>query len=564
MNWYKNLNIGKKFFFAFFLMIVFLLTVGFLGISSTKKIQDTVDKTCAVRLPSLDFLIQADRDLQQLLVAERSMIFENAQSETFKTLAADYEENFNQSRERWEKYKALAATDEEKAVVPLYEKARAEWEPVSRRIVDGRKADTREGRRLAIDLSLGVAREKFEAMREHINKLQEINQRISGESHSASRATYSRLFTFILVLTVVAISAAMFTWFLLNRTVTRPIKELVARSKDLAQGEGDLTKRIRADSKDELGELSGWFDRFLQRLREVMVKVKESSRELTNSTDRVSDGSESLASRTSEQAASITQTSTTLEEFTAILQDSRQNSDEVNKKLEHFNAEVQAKKELIDDVTATMTEISESGKKIDQIVTVINDISFQTNLLALNAAVEAARAGDAGRGFAVVATEVRNLAQKTAESSKNIQEIVTQNVETTNRGTELVNDTSEFFASIVVLLEEISGKMQVITNSSQEQSTGVEQISEAILQLENVINQNAALVNDFSGAAKTMIVGSNELKTLVGHFKTEASGGLESLTGDRSVPGVKQKEELKKPKSEDDFFSSEEGAFEEF
>jgi methyl-accepting chemotaxis protein len=181
MDWYKNLKIGKKFFIAFLIMIVFLLIVGFLGISSTKEIHSNFEETCAVRLPSLDYLIQTDRDLQQLLVAERSMIFGNAQSETFKTLVADYDENFKQSKERWEKYKMLATTDEEKAIIPKYEKARAEWEIVSKKIVDGRKEDSREGRRLAIDLSLSEAKQKFETMRNHLDKLQEINQHIAEE-----------------------------------------------------------------------------------------------------------------------------------------------------------------------------------------------------------------------------------------------------------------------------------------------------------------------------------------------------------------------------------------------
>jgi methyl-accepting chemotaxis protein len=220
-----------------------------------------------VRLPSLDSLIQTDRDLQQLLVAERSMIFENAQSETFKALVADYDENFRQSKERWEKYKKLATTDEEKAIIPKYEKARAEWEAVSKQIVDGRKEDSREGRRLAIDLSLGEAKEKFEAMRNHLDKLQEINQRVAEESHRNSKTTFSRLLLIIILITIIAILAAVSAWFILSKTITRPIQELVARAQDLAEGEGDLTGRIKTGNKDELGELSGWFNQFIKRAR---------------------------------------------------------------------------------------------------------------------------------------------------------------------------------------------------------------------------------------------------------------------------------------------------------
>ncbi len=520
MGWFKNLMIGKKFIVMFIIMIVFIASVGILGIKSAGEINEYVNSSVNVRIPAMDFLIQADRDLQQLLVAERSMISESSGSDVFKTLLQDYEENFNQSTERWESYKKLASTEEEKEIFSKYESARKEWEQATGQIVAWQKEGSDISRQKAKELTLGAASEKFETMREYLNELQEINDKIVKETQESSGKAFSRVVLLIILITGLTLLAAILFWVLFTKTITDPIREMVVRARDLAEGEGDLTKRISTSNKDELGDLSNWFNRFIGQIHDIVNDVKNNSSSLIQATDRVSGGSQDLASRTSEQAASITETSTTLEEFSSILKLNKENSEDVNRLLEQFNDDVKAKRGLIEDVTGTMQEITDSGKKIDTIVNVINDISFQTNLLALNAAVEAARAGDAGRGFAVVASEVRNLAQKTAESSQNIQSIVTNNIKTTLKGMELVNQTSAFFSEIASLLEEVTNKMQVITNSSKEQFTGVEQINLAVSQLEEVINQNATLVDDFSDTAKDMLSNANDLQDLMHRFIT--------------------------------------------
>jgi len=323
-------------------------------------------------------------------------------------------------------------------------------------------------------------------------------------------------------MTLISIFSLLLIGVLSSFMIARMVKPLVNASdimQELSEGEGDLTIRLEVKSEDEIGKLSGNFNRFIEKLRDIIYMVKDSSSEIYNGTREISAGSEELSTRTSEQAASITETSTTLEGFTSIVKVNTDNSEEVRQKLENFNAEMQTKRDLMENVTSTMKEIEDSSKKIDNIITVINDISFQTNLLALNAAVEAARAGEAGRGFAVVASEVRNLAQKTAESSKTIQDIVTKNVESTKKGMLLVNETSEFFVAIMNIMSEMVTKINEITDGSKEQSTGVEQINQAIMQLENVINQNAALVEELSATSKNMSSNTGQLNELVNRFK---------------------------------------------
>jgi len=320
----------------------------------------------------------------------------------------------------------------------------------------------------------------------------------------------------------ISIAALIIIGFVSCFMIGRMVKSLINASKimeELSEGEGDLTLRLEVNSSDEIGKLGENFNKFIEKLKHIVENVKEASSEINNGTKEIAAGSEDLSTRTSEQAASITETSTTLEGFTNIVKVNTENSEEVRTRLENFNADMQAKQELMNNVTTTMTEIENSSKKIDNIINVINDISFQTNLLALNAAVEAARAGEAGRGFAVVASEVRNLAQKTAESSKTIQDIVTQNVESTKKGMELVNETSEFFSTIMKIMDELVQKINEITSGSREQSTGVEQINQAIMQLENVISQNAALVEELSATSKNMSTNTQQLNELVNKFK---------------------------------------------
>ncbi|MGE5342315.1 MAG: methyl-accepting chemotaxis protein [Candidatus Omnitrophota bacterium] len=412
-----------------------------------------------------------------------------------------------------------------------------------------------------------------------------------------SQAKLARLIYLQLFGLTIFVIISMVLLVIINRSLGKPVANMVNVFEQVANG--DLTSEIQTAGSDEISQLGTSFNKVLKNLGGIIRMVKNSTDQVNLSINEITASSSDLATRTNEEAASITQTSATLEELTAIVKQNKTNAEEIGFSLVSFNQEIQSRNELMINVTDTMQDIHESGKKIDAIVNVINDISFQTNLLALNAAVEAARAGEAGRGFAVVASEVRNLAQKTAESSKTIQSIVSQNVESTERGMELVRQTADFFSTIMKVMQDIVNRIEQITDSSRQQASGVEQINTAVAQLENVINQNAALVEELSSTTKGMRANYTELGKLVGQFtlakevdvasqkttrrtmssssisldfqkKPASAKAAQSMTVTPSAPKPSvtvsnpKKAASKAKATEDDFFGMNEDEFEEF
>ncbi|MFZ5569434.1 MAG: methyl-accepting chemotaxis protein [Thermodesulfobacteriota bacterium] len=233
---FANLKVGTKLLISFSTMIVLMALIGFSGYLSMKEIQNQLNAIFTVRLPSIDYLIEADRDLQQLLVAERSMIFVDVQTDEFKGLVEEYETNLKQSRERWEKYKALATSAEESVLIPKFEEARGNWEKVSRKVVDSRIADTRDGRREAIDLTKSEAKTKFEEMRDFIDQLTGINLAIAKQADQSAKANFQKTSIFLFTVLLVGILIGIgFTW-IISRGISRPIIQVVKFAESLRSG----------------------------------------------------------------------------------------------------------------------------------------------------------------------------------------------------------------------------------------------------------------------------------------------------------------------------------------
>ncbi len=267
MRGIRDIPIGTKLLLGFAIMIVFMGIIGLVGYQSVQRIQNDLDKVFNIYLPSIESIIQTDRDLQQLVAALLYMIMVNAQSEMFPQLLHTYETNLQQTEERWQQYKAIATTPAEQTLISQYEQARAEWKELAHQIVEGRKADTREGRRLALDLSLGLAREKFSEMRSYLYKLQESNLEMAKRAHTLAITSYRQTVIILLGIVTVGIVAGGSLAWMIGRGITKPLEKISAIATQIALG--DIDHHIDYQSHDEVGCLAQAFRGLINYLKEM-------------------------------------------------------------------------------------------------------------------------------------------------------------------------------------------------------------------------------------------------------------------------------------------------------
>ena len=290
---------------------------------------------------------------------------------------------------------------------------------------------------------------------------------------------------------------------------------------NLAQG--DLTDQLTNACEGNLEQVKVSLNIAITKLRGTLTAVRESAESVTAGAEEIIKGNEDLSQRTSEQASSLEQTSTAMEEITSTVKQNADNAKQANQLAIAARDAANKGGAITSKAVEAMEEINQSSKKIADIITVIDEIAFQTNLLALNAAVEAARAGEHGRGFAVVATEVRNLAQRSATAAKEIKGLINESIQRVTDGSELVNRSGKTLAEIVSSVKRVTDMIAEISAASQEQASEIDQVNKAIIKMDEVIQQNAALVEETTSASQCMTGQAKELVGLVATFKIKAS-----------------------------------------
>ncbi|WP_081768768.1 methyl-accepting chemotaxis protein [Herbaspirillum sp. RV1423] len=343
---------------------------------------------------------------------------------------------------------------------------------------------------------------------------------------------YDKSLRLSILLGVLIVALGALCAWMISRSITRPLATAIGVAQTVASG--DLTSHIEVNTTDETGQLMQALKDMNGSLLKVVGAVRHGTDAIATASGEIAAGNLDLSARTEQQAASLEETASSIEELTSTVRQNADNAQQANQLAASASEVAVRGGAVVSEVVDTMDAINESSKKIVDIISVIDGIAFQTNILALNAAVEAARAGDQGRGFAVVASEVRSLAQRSAAAAKEIKGLIGDSVNRTDAGVRLVRQAGITMSEVVDSIRNVTTVMNEISTASHEQTIGIEQVNQTISQMDEVTQQNAALVEQAAAAATSLQHQSDNLLGVVSVFRIgaaqEAPGPLRNIT----------------------------------
>lgn len=341
--------------------------------------------------------------------------------------------------------------------------------------------------------------------------------------YRAAQEHYTALLAFAVIAIAVGLFACVTCGFTLLRAIARPIAITVQHVERLA--EGDMSQQLHFKTDDEMGRLVKSVGEMQEGIGAMIEQIARGSESIAAATQQISAGNADLSARTEAQAASVEETAASMEQLTSAVTHNAAHAREGRALADATNATASAGAAVVEQVIAAMSDIHDGAKRMSEIIGVIEGIAFQTNILALNAAVEAARAGEDGRGFAVVAGEVRSLAQRSASAAKEIKVLIDASTARVEDGSRLVGQAGETIREVRSAVSRVTSIMSEIATASAEQSDGIEEVNRAVSQMDEMSQQNAALVEQAAAAAASLTEQTNVLKTATGRFRFASTAG---------------------------------------
>ena len=362
-----------------------------------------------------------------------------------------------------------------------------------------------------------------------MRKLQQAEQAEIDDAAANIVALAARSRILLMVLEAAALVFGVLCAWLLTRSIVRPLKQAVGLSQRVAAG--DLTAQISVTSRDEVGQLLASLQDMNTRLRDLVARVRHGTDAIATASGEIAEGNQDLSARTEQQAGALEQTASAMEELISTVRTNADNAQQASRLAASAAGIAGEGGVVVGRVVDTMDAINGASRKIVDIISVIDSIVFQTNILALNAAVEAARAGEQGRGFAVVASEVRSLAQRSAAAAKEIKSLIDDSVDKVSAGSTLVEQAGATMSRVVQSVEQVNAIVNEISVASTEQSEGIQLVNDAVAQLDDMTQQNAALVEQAAAAAASMRGQAGELTELVSVFRIEGQAVITPAGG---------------------------------
>jgi methyl-accepting chemotaxis protein len=453
-------------------------------------------------------------------IARTQMISRSSDAELSNTFATIIADSAKRGAELLKSIEGLLETDEERKIYQDAVAIRNKYQDAKNQVMNAKKAgDAAEGERLYREVFEPAAK----AYQEKVKELLAQQRKAIDTTAAAINEANERSSRLMLTLGILLLAFGAWAAWVISRSITVPLNSALGIANTVA--DGDLTTHFEEQTaRDEIGDLMKALRGMNDSLRRVVSQVQTGTTAIATASSEIAEGNLDLSSRTEQQASSLEETASSMEELTSTVRQNADNANQANQ-LAQAASDVAARGgKIVGQVVETMGSIDASSRKIVDIIGTIDGIAFQTNILALNAAVEAARAGEQGRGFAVVASEVRNLAQRSAAAAKEIKELIDNSVMQVNAGTSLVQQAGTTMGEVVTSVRRVTDIMGEITSASREQSVGIDEVNQAIGQMDQVTQQNAALVEQAAAAAASMQEQAAQLAQVAASFKlgTEA------------------------------------------
>ena len=492
MGYWNSLTIKTKLIICNLVLLVTMLIIGVLGINNMGIIKEDLDVVFNKRIPSINFLLQADRDLQQMLVAERTLLYSDLSKKEKENLLKDFNDNREQARKRFEKYRAFAESESEEKIIEDYSKARKEWVMINSQVIELMSSDTKK----AIDLSTNESQIAFEKMRTQMDLAQELILKYAKSEKENADAVFKAS---QYILSVVFIIGTLLGILFSAITIISLVKSLKAINDKLVTSASDLN-----DVSDKLNGTSIQLSSSTTQQSASLNETVSSLQEISSMVEKNTEHANSSLELTKQAKTNATSGKRNVLEMVQSINQIKDSNEKLIERVKKSNQEI----------SSVINIIKEIGSKAE----VINDIVFQTKLLSFNASVEAARAGEMGKGFAVVAEEVGNLAELSGKSADEISSLLERSISTVEnivtdstsgidsmlvessekveKGIVLSKECESNLSEITSNVERVSESAREIATASSEQSAGVGEISNAMNEFESTSHTNNNLVNE--------------------------------------------------------------------
>ncbi|ART46861.1 methyl-accepting chemotaxis protein [Acidovorax carolinensis] len=509
----KNLKIGTRLGGGFALVLVLMVMMTTIGLWRLQTVAQATHNMTQQPL-AMERMISDWYRYVYSAVRRTSAIVKSTDPSLGAFFAEDAAMSTRESGKLQDQIEPLLSSPAEKELWVTIKKARVTYLSSRDQAVKAKADGQLEEADRTLNQTFLPAAEKYMAL---IQQLLDLQRASIDTTAKDIQAVYAQSRMWLMLLCTLAVVAGGLCAWWLTRGITRPLSEAVRVARAVA--DNDLTTTVQVHSRDETGQLMQALQDMNTSLAQVVGRVRSGTEGIATASNQIDAGNQDLSSRTEQQASSLEETAASMEELTSTVKQNADNARQANQLAASASQVAVEGGQVVSNVVGTMSAINTSSRKIADIIGVIDGIAFQTNILALNAAVEAARAGEQGRGFAVVASEVRSLAQRSAAAAKDIKTLIDDSVGKVDEGTQQVAEAGKTMEAIVDSVKRVTDIMAEIAAASQEQSAGIDQVHQAISQMDQVTQQNAALVEEAAAATGSLKAQAAQLSQAVSVFR---------------------------------------------